>query len=89
MSTSLTYEISEDGERNAIVKIVGILSSGDIPAASPVVVIDPVDYSPSPAKFRIDKISYVVEADLVVYLYWDAASPVMIDTLTHVTEKKK
>jgi hypothetical protein len=49
---------------------------------TPVVVIDPADFSPEPTKFRIDKITYAVDPPLTVYLYWDAASPVMIDTLT-------
>jgi hypothetical protein len=77
MANSLTTQIIEDGNRNSITKIVGVLDTSDVSATA---VLTPADYSPVPTGFRIDTIWYSVEEGLSVRLLWDADTDVYIDT---------
>jgi hypothetical protein len=77
MANILETQIIEDGNRNSIVKIVGVLDTGEVTATDIVV---PASFNPVPLDFRIDTIWYSVEEGLSVRLWWDASTDVYIDT---------
>ena len=77
MANSLTTQILEDGDRNAVVKVVGVVDSSDLAYT---VIVDPASYTPNLGKFRVDVIKFTVESGLTVRLYWDAAVPVVMHT---------
>lgn len=68
-----------DGNRNVVVKVVGILDTSNL---SDVVIADPAtltDYDINGVKatqLRIDHIEYDIQDGLTATLYWDADTPV-------------
>ena len=75
MANSVTTQILEDGARNAIVKITGVLDTSNVSVTT---YIDPANFSPVPTQFRIDHIDYSVSDQLEVQLQWNATSNVTI-----------
>ena len=55
MANVVSTQILEDGERNAVVKITGVLDTSNVSATT---IVDPANYSPVPTQFRIDQIDY-------------------------------
>jgi len=83
MANSLTSQILVDGARNAVVKVVGIVDTSDISASD---IVAPASFTPTPTKFRIDKIQFAVEEGITVRLWWDANTDVYITTLNDTGE---
>jgi len=75
MANASTIQILEDGQRNAIVKLTGVLDTSDQALTQ---VIEPASYSPVPAGFRIDHIDYSISDQLEVQLLWEASTNVLI-----------
>jgi hypothetical protein len=81
MANSYTLQTLEDGPRNVVIKIDGVLDTSDL---SSTLVVDPSllsDYDINGVKasqLRINRIVYDVEDLLDVQLYWDASTPVRI-----------
>jgi hypothetical protein len=75
MANVISTQILEDGERNATVKITGVLDTSN---ASATTIVDPASYSPVPTQFRIDQIDYAMSGALQVRLFWDATTDVDI-----------
>ena len=77
MANQLNVQIIEQGVRNAIVKITGILDTSN---QASTVVVDPVNFSGNapdnqsnwqhPDHFRIDYIDYSIQDQLEVTLWW-------------------
>ena len=75
MANVISTQILEDGERNATVKITGVLDASN---ASVTTIVDPASYSPVPTQFRIDQIDYAMSGALQIRLFWDATADVDI-----------
>lgn len=84
MANSTTTQILLDGPRNVVVKFEGVLDTSDL---SSTVVLDPSVLatininSQLPTKLNIRKLTFFVEDTLDVRLFWDATTPVRIETL--------
>lgn len=83
MANSVAVQIMEDGARNAIVKLDGILDTSN---EAVVTKITPASFSPLPTQFRIDKIRYTVSSQLVVQLQWHATANVVAYALAQGME---
>lgn len=75
MANASTVQIIEDGYRNAIVKLTGVLDTSN---ESVVTKIDVTAYSPQPTQFRIDHIDYSISDQLEVQIAWHATTNVVI-----------
>lgn len=75
MANVISTQILEDGERNAVVKITGIIDTSDVSATT---VVDVTSYSPVPTQFRIDHINFAISGNMIVRLLWDASTDVDI-----------
>ena len=81
MANSTSIQILNDGPRNVVLKLDGILDTSDLSSTT---VVDPALLSDmdingvKASKLRINKIVYDVEDLLDVELFWDAATPVRI-----------
>lgn len=79
MANVVTSQIIIDGDRNAVVKLTGVLDTSNESLATKV---DPADFTPVPTQFRIDKITYSISSQLAVQLLWDATTDLIILPLT-------
>jgi hypothetical protein len=81
MANSTSIQILNDGPRNVVLKLDGLLDTSDL---SSFTVVDPALLSDmningvKASKLRINKIVYDVEDGLDLELFWDAATPVRI-----------
>lgn len=80
MANSFTTQILEEGPRNAVVKLTGVLDTSNLAST---VAVDPANFNMSgtgqtPTQFRIDEIEYSISDQLEVQLLWDATAPVVI-----------
>jgi hypothetical protein len=75
MANVVNTQILVDGARNAVVKITGVLDTGNV---SSTVVVDPASFTPKPTSFRIDHLDYSISDPLEVRLQWDASTPIDI-----------
>lgn len=75
MANSTTYQILEQGARNAIVKLTGVLDTANVSLipAFPIADLDPL-----PKLLRIDHIDYSISDQLEVQLFWNATTPALI-----------
>jgi len=86
MANSVAIQILEDGPRNVVVKLSGILDTADIASTT---LLDPAALSTmdgrtpgiTPTRLKIQKISYNIETGLAVNLFWDATTPLLIASL--------
>ena len=87
MANSTSIQIIQDGQRNVVIKVEGVLDTADISGTT--LQIDPASLADmvngvfgAKAKFlKICRILYNVEDTLSVNLLWDATSPVRIEEL--------
>ena len=79
MANVVAVQIMEDGHRNAIVKLDGVLDTSNEAVATK---ITPASFSPLPTQFRIDRIDYSISPQLVVRLEWHATANVVAYSLT-------
>lgn len=80
MST-LAAQTLQDGNRNLIVKLTGVM---DVTNFSATLAIDVSTYSPAPTEVRIDRIEWSMTDAVECQLYWDATTDVLITTLSDV-----
>ena len=80
MANSVTTQILEEGPRNVIIKIAGVLDTSDQAStvAIDVTTINQGGKGPTPATVRIDHIDYSISDQLEVQLAWDATTPAVI-----------
>lgn len=80
-----SIQVLVDGPRNCVVKFEGILDTSDLSSTD---VVDPAARSAMTTNgtkattFRIKKITHNIEDGLAVNLFWDATTPVRIESLT-------
>ena len=71
MANSVVAQTLLDGDRNVVVKIVGVLDTSDLAATT---YIDVSALVPACTGVRIDKIDYSISSQLAVYVLWDATT---------------
>ncbi len=84
MANSFTVQTLEEGPRNAIVRLVGVLDTSNLAVQT---AIDPANFNqggtgPTPTTFRVDRIEYSVAPQIAVQLLWDATTDVTFAALT-------
>lgn len=83
MANAFTTQVLEQGPRNYVIKLTGVLDTSDLSATT---AIDPstfVDNDTDPGiktatTVRIDHIDYSISDQIEVQLQWDATSPTVI-----------
>lgn len=89
MALTIATQLEIDGPRNTVSKTTGDLLGSDFPQAGNVI-LDPstlssmlpgVQGSFLASKLRIDEIQYSLADDLILQLFWDAGTPVLIAEL--------
>lgn len=83
MANSVAVQIIEDGARNAIVKLDGILDTSN---EAVVTKITPASFSPTPTQFRIDRLDYSITQQLGVRLEWHATANVVAAALAGMSD---
>ncbi len=83
MANSFGIKILQEGPRNAIVKLTGILDSGDITATSVIALSDfhNNDQQLYLTGFRIDFIEYSMSGGMEINLFWNSNNPEQITPL--------
>jgi hypothetical protein len=81
MANVLTTQILEDGERNTVVHVTGLLDTSDLAATIIVDVSALSERVPPATQLRIDKIEFAVEDTLTVNVLWDATADVTAASL--------
>jgi hypothetical protein len=84
MANETTIQIIGDGPRNTILKVQGVLDTSDLASMT---LVDPallcgIDNTGAlkALKLRIKRIVLNIEDGLSVYLWWDATTPVRIES---------
>lgn len=85
MANSVQTQTLQDGPRNLVVKLTGVLDTSDVTATALVTLanlsaVDPAGSAPT--RLIVDEIIYDVDSNLAVYLAWDATTDVTFATLT-------
>jgi hypothetical protein len=81
MANYTNIQLLQDGPRNVIIKLTGILDTSDVAAAT---LLDPAALSVIgqneglATRLAIKHIKYNIEDTLAVYLYWEATADVLI-----------
>lgn len=86
MANVTAIQILQDGPRNLVVKLTGILDTSDVSLSTliDVATLSAItDGGQLPTRVIIDKVSYNIEAGLAVNLYWDATTDVLIDSFVN------
>lgn len=78
MANAVSTQTILDGDRNVVVKLVGILDTSN---ESSVVKVDVANLAPVPTSLRLVKVGYSTSSQLTVVLYWEATADVPILTL--------
>ena len=80
MTNSVTTQILEEGPRNVIVKIAGVLDTSDysLNTAIDISTLNQGGIGPTPTQLRIDHIDYSISDQIEVQLWWDATTDVII-----------
>jgi hypothetical protein len=82
MANDISYQTILDGPRHQVVKIVGTLDTSDITYFVPPA-LNPVNWNFNSINGypKLNFITFAVEDGLAVNLFWDAATPVPIESL--------
>lgn len=89
MANSMSKQILEDGRRNAVVKLAGVLDTSDV-VLTPAVSLS--DFSNNDLMFgklvgfRINEIDYSAGPGLVVYIEYNSGSPQLIASFAQSDE---
>jgi hypothetical protein len=76
MANSYSTQVVEDGVRNFVVKVTGLLDSTDQPLTT---IVSPSDCAYfKPKLFRIDHIDFTISDQLELQLWWDGTPDVLI-----------
>ena len=83
MANSLTYQITEEGPRNAVVKLTGVLDTSNVSELPAIALGDfhNNDQNLNLTTFRVDLVEYVIASPLEVILEWQSATPLVIFAL--------
>lgn len=88
MANAVTIQIEQDGPRNVIVKVAGVLDTSDMVLQD---LLDPAARSsiqpgwpgqPKATQFAIKQIDFSVDDGLDLRLWWDATTDVLIESYT-------
>lgn len=79
MANSFTTQILEEGARNVVIKLVGVLDTSDLALTTAVDVSTLTCNStrPAPTQVRIDTLEYDMSDQISVQLLWDATTDVV------------
>jgi hypothetical protein len=79
MANSLSIQILEEGPRNAVIKLVGVLdtSNQSLTTAVDLSTLNQGGTGPTPTAVRIDMVDYSISDALNVQFYWDATTDVI------------
>lgn len=82
MANSVTYQTILDGPRHHVVKVVGTLDTSDLTYAVPAA-LNPANWNFNSVNGypKLSYITFAVEDALAVNLFWDATTPVPIESL--------
>jgi hypothetical protein len=80
MANSIDYQVTEEGPRNAIIKLTGILDTSDVSEipAVPLSMFVNNDKRMNLVGLRVDLIEWSISAGLEVNLAWNGATPQQI-----------
>jgi hypothetical protein len=81
MANSVTTQVLEDGDKNVVVNVVGLLDTSDYAAAT---LLDPATLTtriPPANRLAFVKAEFAVEDTLTVNLLWDATADVLFQTM--------
>lgn len=80
MANSFAAQIIEDGPRNSIVKLTGVLDTADLSSTVAIAMssLNQGGTGPTPQQVRIDHLDYSISDQLEVQLSWNATTPVVI-----------
>lgn len=78
MANSLTVQILEDGARNVVLNVVGVLDTSDVAVVD--IAALATFANPVPRGFRIDSVEFTVSSQIVVQLLWRATADVVAAT---------
>lgn len=80
MANSFTTQILEEGQRNAIVKLTGVLDTSDLAltTAIDITTLNQAGIGYTPTQVRIDHIDYSISDQIEIQLWWDATTDVII-----------
>ncbi len=80
MANSIDVQVLEDGPRNFVLKVTGVLDTSDV--ATQVIITPSMCAQYIPKTFRVDKLDFTVASQLTVFLWWDATPDVLILPMT-------
>lgn len=80
MANATAKQITEDGYRNAVVKLTGILDTGNASLVPAILLTDFTGNDPTKTLkgFRVDLVEYSISDGLEVQLYWNATAAQII-----------
>jgi hypothetical protein len=80
MANSVTTQILEEGQRNVIIKVTGVLDTSDYALTETIQVstLNQGGIGATPTQLRIDHIDYSISDQLEVQMWWGATSDVII-----------
>lgn len=85
MANEVTIQIIQDGPRNTVLKVSGVLDTSDLAQSvliDPAVMMEMGKTLGLAAKYRLERVIFNVEPALAVNMWWDATTPVRIEDLT-------
>lgn len=78
MANSVTVQVLQDGPRNVVLHVTGVLDTSNLAAT---VIADVSTFDPVPTLVRIDRMVWSCSDPLAVQLFWDATTDVFITEL--------
>jgi len=80
MTNSVTTQILEEGPRNVIIKVAGVLDTSDYALTETILMsaLNQGGIGPTPTQIRIDHIDYSISDQLEVQMWWGATTDVII-----------
>lgn len=80
MANSTSIQLIEQGARNAVFKLTGLLDTSDEAYNVKILPTTP-GIVPIPKQFRLDYLWYSISDGIEVQLFWDATTPILIGPL--------
>jgi hypothetical protein len=88
MANSLVVKVTEEGPRNTVVKVVGVVDSGDMNVQRALILssLSNDDKAAKLTGLRLDSAKYTVTNGLVVLLSWNSNSPELMAAISESGE---
>jgi hypothetical protein len=80
MANSVSIQLIEQGARNAIFKLTGLLDTSN-EAYNVKILPSTAGINPVPTQYRLDYLWYSISDGIEVQLFWDATTPTLIGPL--------